>query len=165
MKKNKKVKTNIIRLDTRFEEQVANNLKKFAKLNNQTVNKFISNLVENFLNSQDKSYIKKINLNENLANNRKHKFLVYFNDDELTQITNKCENVSLPISTFIRNAAMGKNIINKNDKNIVATLYKLGGLFKHLFTTNNKQNLSKENNQKMNEILNLIYKKIYELKG
>ena len=27
------------------------------------------------------------------------------------------------------------------------------------------QNLSKENNQKMNEILNLIYKKIYELKG
>lgn len=59
MKKNKKVKTNIIRIDTRFEEQVANNLKKFAKLNNQTVNKFISNLVENFLNSQDKSYIKK----------------------------------------------------------------------------------------------------------
>ena len=165
MKKNKKVKTNIIRIDTRFEEQVANNLKKFAKLNNQTVNKFISNLVENFLNSQDKSYIKKINLNENLANNRKHKFLVYFNDDELTQIKNKCENVSLPISTFIRNTAIGKNIINKNDKNIVSTLYKLGGLFKHLFTTNNKQNLSKENNQKMNEILNLIYKKIYELKG
>ena len=48
MKKNKKVKTNIIRIDTRFEEQVANNLKKFAKLNNQTVNKFISNLVEKF---------------------------------------------------------------------------------------------------------------------
>ena len=110
MKKNKKVKTNIIRIDTRFEEQVANNLKKFAKLNNQTVNKFISNLVENFLNSQDKSDIKKINLNENLANNRKHKFLVYFNDDELNQIKNKCENVSLPISTFIRNAAIGKKI-------------------------------------------------------
>ena len=48
MKKNKKFKTNIIRIDTRFEEQVANNLKKFAKLNNQTVNKFISNLVEKF---------------------------------------------------------------------------------------------------------------------
>ena len=30
MKKNKKVKTNIIRIDTRFEEQVANNLKKFT---------------------------------------------------------------------------------------------------------------------------------------
>ena len=95
-------------------------------------------------------------MNENLANNRKHKFLVYFNDDELNQIKNKCENVSLPISTFIRNAAIGKNIINKNDKNIVATLYKLGGLFKHLFTTNNKQNLSKEN-KGMNHIPLLTY--------
>ena len=49
-------------------------------------------------------------MNENSANNRKHKFLVYFNDDELNQIKNKCENVSLPISTFIRNAAIGKKI-------------------------------------------------------